>query len=128
MKIIYKTETGISVITPARTIQACMKDIPEGVEYKIVEDFELPKDRVFRNAWKYDLKEDISKAKEIWKDKLRADRKPLLEALDIEYMIALENKDDNAQLDVVARKQLLRDITNKVDTAKTIAGIKKIAV
>jgi len=51
-RIIYKTESGgVAVIVPTDTIEACMKDIPEGVPYKIVEDSDIPSDRTFRNAW-----------------------------------------------------------------------------
>ena len=105
-----------------------MKDIPKGVEFKIVDESEIPTDRTFRNAWNYDLKEDLSKSKEIWKEKLRADRKPLLEELDVEYMKALELGDDVSQADIVARKQKLRDVTGIVDSAKTISGIKKVKI
>ena len=38
-RIIYKTENGgVAVIVPADTIEECMKDIPEGSEYEIVDD------------------------------------------------------------------------------------------
>ena len=51
-RIIYKTpEGGVAVIIPADTIEACMKDIPEGVEYAIVDVAEIPSDRTFRGAW-----------------------------------------------------------------------------
>ena len=99
-----------------------MKDIPDGAEHKIIEDTELPADRVFRNAWNYELKEDIPKSREIWKDKLRADRKPLLEQLDIDYMRSVEDGIDST--DIIAEKQRLRDITLLVDAAKTINEIK----
>ena len=77
-KIVYKTDTGIAVITPSasaiRNKYSMEKiiaesNIPSGAEYKIVDESELPKDRQFRNAWGYDLKEDLAKSKEIWKDK-----------------------------------------------------------
>ena len=64
-KIVYKTETGIAIITPARSITAAMKDIPKGAEYKIVDESELPQDRTYRNAWNYDLKIDAVKKAEI---------------------------------------------------------------
>ena len=64
-KIVYKTETGIAIITPARSIAAAMKDIPKGAEYKIVDESELPQDRTYRNAWKYDLTIDSVRAAEI---------------------------------------------------------------
>ena len=54
MRIIYKTpDGGVAVIIPADTIEACMKDIPEGAEYAIVDTADIPSDRLFRNAWEY---------------------------------------------------------------------------
>ena len=51
-RIIYKTdEGGVAVIIPADTIEACMKDIPEGAEYAIVDAEDIPSDRTFRGAW-----------------------------------------------------------------------------
>ncbi len=51
-RIIYKTEEGgVAVIIPATTIEACMKDIPEGAEYAIVDVADIPSDRTFRGAW-----------------------------------------------------------------------------
>jgi len=123
-KIVYRKGSGIAVITPTHSIDEAMKDIPAGAEYKIVPESELPKDRTFRNAWNYDLKEDITKAKEIWKEKLRADRKPLLEAQDIAFMQALETGADTTG--ITTEKQRLRDITNLVDSCKTITAIKKV--
>ena len=64
-KIIYKTETGIAIITPAHSIAEAMKDIPKGAEYKIIDESELPKDRTYRGAWKYDFTIDSVKAAEI---------------------------------------------------------------
>jgi len=53
-RIIYKTtDGGVAVIVPADTIEACMKDIPEGAEYAIVDTADVPSYRTFRNAWEY---------------------------------------------------------------------------
>ena len=53
-RIIYKTpDGGVAVIIPADTIEACMKDIPEGAEYAIVDAADIPADRTFRGAWTY---------------------------------------------------------------------------
>ena len=35
----------------AITIEACMKDIPEGAVYEIVDTDTVPSDRTFRDAW-----------------------------------------------------------------------------
>jgi len=73
----------------------------------------LPTDRTFRNAWVFgdaDVVEvDMPKAQEIFKDDLRRERQPLLEALDVEYMKAMERGEDTAS--IVAQKVALRDIT-----------------
>ena len=65
---------------------------------------------------------DINKAKEITKDRLRAERKPLLEAQDVAFQRALESGADTAA--IVAEKQRLRDITNQVDTMTTVEELK----
>ena len=65
---------------------------------------------------------DITKAKVIVKEKLRADRKPLLEAQDILYQRALETSADT--IAIVTEKQRLRDITNDVDDMTTEEQLK----
>ena len=65
---------------------------------------------------------NITKAKAIVKTKLRADRKPLLEAQDVLFQRALETSADTA--DIVTEKQRLRDITNEVDTMTTEAQLR----
>lgn len=127
-KIIYKTETGVAVIHPTSSVESALKDVPEGAEYKIVEDSEIPADRTFRNAWTFDLKEDIEKSKEIWKTKLRKDRAPLLSELDVEYQRADESGDAKRKSEIAAEKQKLRDVTKLVDNCKTIEDIKKIKI
>ena len=64
---------------------------------------------------------DIEKAKIITKEKLRVDRKPLLEAEDVKFQRALETGADTT--DIVAEKQRLRDITNDVDAITTEAQL-----
>lgn len=65
---------------------------------------------------------NITKAKEITKDRLRVERKPLLEALDIEYIKAQETGADTTA--IVAEKQRLRDITLTVDSMTTVEQLK----
>ena len=65
---------------------------------------------------------DTTKAKIITKEKLRVDRKPLLEAEDVKFQRALETGADTT--DIVAEKQRLRDITNDVDAMTTEAQLK----
>ena len=69
---------------------------------------------------------DITKAKVITKDRLRADRKPLLEAQDILFMQAQEASADTSA--IVTEKQRLRDITNQVDAMTTTTQLKAATV
>jgi hypothetical protein len=67
---------------------------------------------------------DINKAKDITKDRLRQERKPLLEAQDVAFQRALESNADTSA--IVAEKQRLRDITTLVDTANTVEELKAL--
>ena len=69
---------------------------------------------------------DIAKAKDITKDRLRAERKPLLEKQDILFMQAQEAGSDTSA--IVAEKQRLRDITKQVDTMSTVEELKQASV
>ena len=69
---------------------------------------------------------DITKAKVITKDRLRADRKPLLEAQDIMFMKAQEAGTSTSA--IVTEKQRLRDITNQVDSMTTTDELKAATV
>jgi len=69
---------------------------------------------------------DINKAKVITKDRLRADRKPLLEEQDILFMKAQEAGTSTSA--IVTEKQRLRDITNQVDSMTTLDELKGATV
>ena len=72
------------------------------------------------------IKIDITKAKEITKDRLRAERTPLLNALDVEMMKNLTDSEKLAEIE--AEKQRLRDITKVVDTLETVDELKAVTV
>jgi hypothetical protein len=67
---------------------------------------------------------DIPKAKDIWKNKIREARKPVLEKLDVDYMRAQEVGNDTTN--IVADKQTLRDLPSQVDSANTVDEIKTV--
>jgi uncharacterized protein YdaT len=69
---------------------------------------------------------NITKAKEITKDRLREERKPLLEAQDVAFQRALEEGADTTA--IVTEKQRLRDITNQVDSMTTVEELKGASV
>ena len=89
----------------------------EGKSYRKAQLTALPTDRVFRNAWTDDnptetVDIDLPKAKEIKKDYFRELRKPKLDALDVEFMRAVEVDDKRLQKEISDKKQALRDVTS----------------
>jgi hypothetical protein len=57
---IFPNETTISVLVPAPNCELsleeiCVKDVPTGVPYRIIDSSELPADREFRDAWEADF-------------------------------------------------------------------------
>ena len=68
---------------------------------------------------------NIDKAKNITKERLRKERKPLLEAQDILFMQAQESGADTTA--IVAEKQRLRDITNSVNSCTTTDELKALS-
>ena len=83
---------------------------------------ELAQMRGLKSKNKMKIKVNITKAKEIVKEKLRNDRKPLLEAQDVLFQRALETSSDTTA--IVAEKQRLRDNTNDLDSMTTEAQLK----
>ena len=69
---------------------------------------------------------NFTKAQALTKDRLRSDRKPLLEAQDVLFQRALETGKDATA--IVKEKQRLRDVTKLVDTATTLDALKKLGV
>jgi len=80
----------------------------------------VPTDRTFRGAWQFNgsaVEVDMTSARNIHKDNLRAERAPRLADLDVAYMKALEAGTGAAE--IAAQKQTLRDIT---DDARLVAA------
>jgi hypothetical protein len=67
---------------------------------------------------------NFDKAKAITKDRLRAERTPLLQAQDVAFQRALELGADTTA--IVAEKQRLRDITQLADQATTLDELKTL--
>jgi hypothetical protein len=69
---------------------------------------------------------NISKAREITKQRLREERASLLAEQDIAFQRALEVGADTAP--IVAEKQRLRDVTKLADAAQTLDELKALKV
>jgi hypothetical protein len=69
---------------------------------------------------------NITKAKAITKERLRAERTPLLQAQDVAFQRALESGADTTA--IVAEKQRLRNVTKLADSATTLEELKSLGV
>lgn len=96
-------------------------------------DYETPNERTFREAWSFGgnpeagiISVDMGKARDIWRDKIRQARAGRLEALDAQFMKALETGADTSA--IVAQKQALRDAPADpaIDAATTPEQLKAV--
>jgi hypothetical protein len=140
-KIIYtRPDGGLSIVNPIRNTlgetlttdaeieQRAWDKLPDdAINSQYVDESVIPTDRTFRNAWAVEAGNvvvDIDKAKVLTKDRLRAERKPLLEAQDVEFQRAQETGADTSE--IIKEKQRLRDITKKVDALTSIDELKAL--
>ena len=89
----------------------------------------VPANRDFRGAWSLSgnvISEDLATAKEIFKDKIREVRAPLLDAEDVAYMRAMEADDATAKAASVTKKNNLRDApaASAIGSASNISELK----
>jgi hypothetical protein len=142
-KIIFTSSDGVlSVVHPVRNTlgetlttdaeieQRAWDKLPEdSINPQFVDESVIPTDRTFRNAWKVEseaVSVDMGKAKDLTKDRLRIERKPLLEAQDIAFQRALETGANTAA--IVSEKQRLRDITKQVDGITSLDELKALGL
>ena len=121
MKIIYEDFEGLHVVIPSPDWAGTLEELAKSVapeDCQIVEDDIIPADRTFRNAWKAGgggIAVDLDKAKQIWADKLRLERKPLFEKNDIALMDAVTSGDTAAKQAAIEMRDALRDLPEHPD-------------
>ena len=128
--IIFTNDNGgVSVCIPTGELpieQVQAKDTPVG---SIIVDVSSLPNNDFFDAWELAngvVTVSFAKAKELTKNRLRAERTPLLQAQDVAFQRALESGADTTA--IVAEKQRLRDITQLVDQATTLDELKQLGV
>ena len=116
VRFVYTDDDGmLIVVCPADKTEKTLDEIktlncPTTNTIYTVQPSDCPSDRSFRDAWTFDgtnFSVDITKAKEIHKDKIRLAREKKFEELDVEFQRALETSADTSA--IVAKKQALRD-------------------
>lgn len=104
------------------------KDVPSGRGARIVNISELPNQyNDFYDAWEMNATSvtvNKTKAVEITKKRLRAEREPLLAKQDVEFQRALESGADTSA--IIAEKQRLRDVTNQATEDKTLEELRAL--
>lgn len=127
--IFTNSNGGVSVCIPTGELDinaVKAKDTPS--TSIIVQDSELPQaDNDFFNAWELAngvVTVNLTKAKELTKARLRAEREPLLAAQDVLFQRAQETGGDTSA--IVAEKQRLRDVTGLVDACTSTAQLRAL--
>lgn len=147
MKVVVITnpyyDGRISVIYPADGVEISHiieTQVDLTKEYFIMNYDDLPNDdNDYFNSWVFDrnelgepfgIKIDMIRARDIYRDQLREKRKPLLEALDVKYIRALEMQNSDLINEIVIEKQKLRNITTdaRIDTAMTIKELRELSL
>ena len=134
--LIRRADGGISIMSLAETVQDVGVEVErwsqlhagQYVSHRLILRDEVLPDRVFRNAWTDNgdgVVHDMTKAREIVRDKLRLAREPKLAALDVEFLRAAEKQDADALNAIAEKKNKLRDITadTSITNAKTVKGL-----
>ena len=144
-RIVYtRADGGCSIVTPAPNgkrpgendaafLARLIAGLPADTkDVCVVNVNAIPVDRTFRDAWRNNgsgkPEVDMSAARELWRDRMRAARVPKLAALDVEYQRADETGDTARKADVARRKQVLRDVTAdpRIEAAATPDELKAV--
>lgn len=105
------------------------------VSYKIVSDHDIPKDRTYRNGWKYNkeakcIDHDMEKCKGLHLGKMRNERARKLPELDAEWMKAFSRGDTAGAEKIERKRQKWRDMPIKIESdltkAQTIDDLKLV--
>jgi len=134
MKVIIfnNPETGyISILYPANERNASEEQILEeciqklnlqDTEYIAVDKDCVPNLDVLTHCLKlveHKLVLDITKVDKIVKSQWRIKREPILKRLDVEFMKALENGDNDLSKEIASKKKILRDVTSSPLPSRT---------
>src|SRR5262249_3313396 len=124
--LIERSDGGVSVMeligeaAPEEEIAKWEESSPGMfVAWNEIDSAELPASREFRDAWVPDgdggVMVDMTKARAIQMDRIRAARAEAFKPLDIEFMRAVERNDRAAEDQIAALKQRLRDLPQTFD-------------
>ena len=119
--------------TEADALERALAKLPaDALNVRVVDETDIPTDRTYRNAWmdagSGSVTHDMTKAREIHKNKLRELRAPKLAALDVDYIRADEAGNAALKTQIAQQKQALRDVTADpaIAAAQTVDELKLV--
>ncbi len=123
--------------SPAAIEAHIQKHFPDTLEWRVVEPGETftfaesYQDPYF-GAWSYGrtITHDMAKARNIYRERVRLERAPLLAALDVDYQRADEADDVTEKRRVGAAKQRLRDAPSdpRIESCQTVGELHTLDV
>jgi hypothetical protein len=139
-KILYQLDNGLVGIInphPSLTEQELISQVPTGYSYILVEEDQMPSRQDlrdfsdaltadFNNPQKPNVRIDLEKAKEVTKNRLRYERKPLFEKNDILLRDAILENDEEAKKESLTERNRLRYLTDQVDYVETLQELRDI--
>ena len=138
-KIIYQQENGkVALVVPTNQFtleQVIESAVPVGSPYLVIEDDDLPDGFMdfhsavtanFDDPVNISIKVDIDRAKEIAKDRIREERKPMFEQNDIALRDAMLSGNKVNLKAAIDKRDRLRDSTKKVDKLSTLQELREV--
>ena len=128
-RIVYTRpeDGGVSIIVPTGTVEECIKDVPVGVEYQIIEGSELPTHRTFRDSWVKSGKKidtDLVKAREHVHKKRREAREKEFAPYDEVIMKQIPGKSkDDAEIERAKIRAKHDDLQVRIDAVDNIEDL-----
>lgn len=136
---ITRTDGGVSVMNLAENVTDANAEIAKWSPEQQAQVSSItacetyPEERTFREAWVYSppataVVVDMTKAKDVWRDKMRVARKPLLDELDRQWMRATGRGDTDEAQTIEDAREKLRNVTAapQIEAATTPDQLKKV--
>lgn len=126
--IVFETAAGLSVVIPTGETpidEVIARDVPAWVVPVVMAREGLPKDRLFRSAWKMKdgaIIEDLEKAKDVAHAMRRADRSKKMAPLDIEATIKAKAAAAEAARETI--RQQNAGIQSRIDAAQSVETLR----
>ena len=107
---------------PKKIAKIISRTVPKGVEWKEIQESEVPMDRTFRNAMEMDnsnspnnIRINMSKARIIHNNRIRHIRNKELEKEDKKEQIATRKKDNDEIINIHERKKALCNLPDELN-------------